>query len=190
VDEQRFDGLMRALREGSSRRGVLAALGGLGLATLPGASGAKRRRRKSRTNGVRASAAPQTLDPPLEFDLPAGPESCAFPVHIEVTGKIKFNALPGDRMIITAPGENALVTNMDSGKQITLNITGSAHQTTYPNGDVVTVATGRNLLWDPIAEPHVALTRGRFTYAFDKDGVLIHPRSGTGQLTDVCALLS
>jgi hypothetical protein len=59
VDEKRFEGWLRALGEGSSRRGVLAALGGLGLAALPGASGAKRRRRKTRARGVATAKAPE-----------------------------------------------------------------------------------------------------------------------------------
>lgn len=57
MDETRFEGWLRAMAGISSRRGMLAALGGLGLAALPGVAGAKRRGRKNRGNRVSASAA-------------------------------------------------------------------------------------------------------------------------------------
>ena len=70
---------------------------------------------------------------------------------------------------------------------MTLNITGIFHVTTEPDGDVVTVATGRNALLDPIAG--FVLTQGNFTYTFDADGNLIAPLSGRGRVTDICALV-
>jgi len=75
----------------------------------------------------------------------------------------------------------------DPTKQVSLNITGSFHQTTTLNGTVVTTATGRNLLTDPFAG--VVLAIGKFTFAFDAAGNLIQPLQGKGQLIDLCALL-
>jgi hypothetical protein len=137
------------------------------------------------------SAAPAFAAPPQPadqtIDLPAG-AACAFPVELILTGKTKPIALPGGRTIITAPGQNATVTNQDNRRSVTLNITGAFHVTTEPNGDVVTVATGRNALLDPIAG--FVLTEGNFSFAFDGAGNLIAPLSGTGRVTDICALIA
>jgi hypothetical protein len=60
--------------------------------------------------------------------------------------------------------------------------------TTAANGDVVTVATGRNALLDVVAG--FVLTQGDFTFAFDAAGNLIAPLSGTGRVTDICAMVA
>lgn len=138
-----------------------------------------------------SSAAPAFAGPPQPadqtIDLPAG-AACTFPVELVLTGKTKTIDLPGARTIITAPGQDLTVTNQDNGRSATLNITGVFHVTTESNGDVATVATGRNALLDPIAG--FVLTEGNFTYTFDADGDLIAPLSGTGRVTDICALVS
>ncbi len=114
--------------------------------------------------------------------------NCDFPIRLEYSGKAKTIDLPGDRFIFTSPGLKATLTNLDNGNQVTLNITGALHQTTLENGDVETVATGRNLLGDP--EAGFVLAKGRFSFVFDAQGNLVQPLSGKGQLTDVCGLLS
>jgi hypothetical protein len=53
---------------------------------------------------------------------------------------------------------------------------------------VVTVVTGRNLLFDPFAGFVLAI--GRFSYAFDAEGILIQPLEGIGRLIDICELLA
>jgi hypothetical protein len=188
MDETRFEALIRTFGRSNTRRGVLAALGGLGLYAAPSVIGANGKNRKARGNRAAAASAPDPVN--FAFDLPAGDPFYSFPVHLEVVGKAKEIDLPGERKIITAPGQKASLTNLDSGKQIRLNITGTFHQTTLENDDVETVATGRSILVDPVSEPHFALTRGRFTYVVDKDDNLVQPRSGTGNLTDICALLA
>lgn len=140
---------------------------------------------------------PQDIDELLEenpVDLPAGAVfgNCAFPIRLEYSGKAKTIDLPGDRFVFTSPGLTATLTNLDSGKQARLNVTGAFHQSTRENGDVVTVVTGRNLLGDP--EAGFVLAKGRFSYVFDDavppDGPnLVQPLSGKGTLTDVCGLL-
>jgi hypothetical protein len=95
--------------------------------------------------------------------------------------------LPGGRFIFTSPGLTATLTNLENEKQMRLNITGAFHQTTLENGDVVTVATGRNFLGDP--EAGFVLAKGRFSFVFDAEGNLVQPLAGKGKLTDVCALL-
>jgi hypothetical protein len=62
------------------------------------------------------------------------------------------------------------------------------HQSTQSNGDVVTLATGRNLLGDPVAG--FVLSIGNFSFVFDASGNLIQPLMGQGQLINVCKLIS
>ena len=131
------------------------------------------------------AAPPQPVDQTVELDAGA---ACAFPVELVLTGKTKTIDLPGGRMIVTAPGQDLTVTNSTNGRSVTLNVTGAFHVTTAANGDVVTVVTGRNALLDPVAG--FVLTEGDFTFAFDDAGNLIAPLSGTGQVTDICAMVA
>jgi hypothetical protein len=112
---------------------------------------------------------------------------CAFDVELSVTGKAKEIALPGDRFIFTSPGLHATLTNLDTSKQVTLNITGAFHETTKADGSVVTMTTGRSLLGDP--EAGFVLAIGKFSYVFDAADNLIQPLQGKGQLIDVCTLI-
>jgi hypothetical protein len=138
-----------------------------------------------------AVAARQAPPIPVEGsqDLEAGAVfgRCDFPIRFELSGKGQTLVLPGDRFIFTSPELTATLTNLETGKQETLVITGAFHQTTLENGDVVTVATGRNLLGDP--EAGFVLAIGNFSYVFDKKGNLVQPLSGEGQLVDICTLL-
>ena len=113
---------------------------------------------------------------------------CDFPIQYQLSGKAKLLTLPGGRFITTAPGQTATLTNLDTGKKVTLNITGAFHQTTDEDGNVVTMATGRNLLGDPDAGFVLAI--GNFSYVFDKNGNLVQSLEGEGQLIDVCSVLS
>ncbi|HKH10443.1 MAG TPA: hypothetical protein VKA73_04785 [Rubrobacter sp.] len=132
--------------------------------------------------------APQDVDQTI--DLPAGAVfgRCDFPVRLEMSGKAKTIDLPGDGFIFTSPGLTATLTNVDTGEQETVAITGALHQTTLDNGDVVTRATGRNLLGDP--EAGFVIASGNFSFAFDAQGNLVQPLSGDGRLVDVCGILS
>jgi len=124
-------------------------------------------------------------------DLPAGAVfgECAFPVRFESNGKAGTITLPGGRFIFTSPGLDATLTNLnDTTKSVTLNITGTFHQSTDSNGDTVTVVTGRNLLGDPDAGFVLAI--GSFSFKFDASGNLVQPLAGHGQLTKVCTLIS
>jgi hypothetical protein len=124
-------------------------------------------------------------------DLPAGAVfgECAFPVRLLSNGKAGTITLPGGRFIMTSPGLHATLTNLnDLGKSVTLNITGTFHQSTDVNGDTVTVVTGRNLLGDPDAGFVLAI--GSFSFKFDAANNLVQPLAGHGQLTKVCPLIS
>ena len=101
---------------------------------------------------------PSTWDPGAVFGY------CDDPIRLEYSGKANTLQLPGGRFIFTSPELTATLTNLDSGVQETVVITGAFHQTTLENGDVVTKATGRNLLGDPQAGFVVAV--GNFSYVF------------------------
>jgi len=117
------------------------------------------------------------------------PGSCDFPFSLDLSGKGKTIELPDGSLILTSPGLDVTVTNLDKPEnQATFNITGSAHQSKSENGDVVTVMTGRNFAIDPVAGTTVVT--GRFSFVFDANGTLIQPQTGNGQRIDVCELLS
>jgi hypothetical protein len=128
---------------------------------------------------------PADPEPPL-------PGHCSFPIQLDLSGKAKTIELPDGSAIMTSPGLFVTVTNLDTPEnQVTLNITGAAHQTTAENGDVTTKITGRNLPFDP--EAGVNLTIGNFSFVFDAEGNLLQSfedTDGKGQVIDVCALLA
>src|SRR3954452_9463942 len=76
-------------------------------------------------------------DASFTFDIPAG-AGCDFPVNWTVTGKASFITLPGDRLIVTAPNQKVVVTNLeDPSKSVTLVITSAFHVSTNANGDQI-----------------------------------------------------
>jgi hypothetical protein len=119
------------------------------------------------------------------------PGTCDFPLQLELSGKAKTIDLPDEVFALgsISPGLHVTITNLANPEnQATFNITGSLF-TKPPDseGNVTTVARGRNLLIDPVAGTVIAI--GRFTFAFDAEGNLVQPLEGKGQLIDVCALL-
>jgi hypothetical protein len=135
-------------------------------------------------NGVAPSDAPG----PVDVNPGDYPGSCDFPFRVEYSGKVKTIDRPGDILVFTSPGLYVTVTNLDNPEnKVTFNITGTIEQTTLKNGDVVSVARGRNFLIDPLAGTVIAI--GDYSFVFDKSGHLIQPLKGEGQLIDVCAAL-
>jgi hypothetical protein len=122
------------------------------------------------------------VNPDYEFG------SCAFPLQLEVSGKEKRITQPDGSLIITSPGLDVTATNEITGEQARFSITGTFFETTAENGDVTTVITGRNLLFDPDAG--IVLLSGNFSFVFDADGNLIQAFEGKGKVIDVCALLA
>ena len=137
---------------------------------------------------VRATAQlrPTEVDP-TPFEIPAG-VFCEFAFRVEPDGKAKAIELPGERMIFLSPGLTWTITNLDNLNQETFRIPGAFHVDTLENGAVETVATGRNILGDPVAG--LVLAMGRFSFVFDAGGNLIQPLQGTGRLLDICELLT
>ncbi|CAG1021580.1 hypothetical protein IVG45_13930 [Methylomonas sp. LL1] len=131
------------------------------------------------------------VDGSFVVDLPANSFiNCPFDIHIEVIGNTKTTTLPGNRFITNNPNMQAVITNSSNPtKTVSLSITGATHQSTNNNGDKVTVATGRNLMGDPVAG--LVLSIGTFSFVFDASGNnLVQPLMGQGQLIDVCQLIS
>jgi hypothetical protein len=123
------------------------------------------------------------------FIVPGGSvPGCDFDVEVSFTGLGGEIDLPGNRFIFTAPQLTATLTNLQNGRSVKLNITGALHQSTDQDGNVTTVATGRNLLGDPVAGFVLAI--GHFSFVFDSNGNLIQPLTGQGQLIDVCGLIN
>jgi len=118
--------------------------------------------------------------------------SCAFRLQLDLSGKGKEITQPDGSLIITSPGLDVTATNLQNGEQARFSITGTFFETTNPeNGDVTTVITGRNLLFDPDAG--IVLLSGNFSFVFDAEGNLIQSfedTDGKGQVIDVCALLA
>ena len=140
-------------------------------------------------NGVAPHDASVTYGPE---DLDGFPGLCSFPMQLELSGKGKEITLPDGRRIITSPGLDVTATNLQNGEQARFSITGTFFETTNPeNGDVTTVVTGRNLLFDPDAG--IVLLSGKFSFVFDAEGNLIQSfedTDGKGRVIDVCALLA
>jgi hypothetical protein len=134
-----------------------------------------------------AGGSPPT-DAGFSFDIPAG-GGCEFPVNWTVTGKSSVITLPGDRLIITAPKQKVVVTNLaEPSNTATFVVTSALHVSTDSNGDTIVVATGRSLLGDPVANIMV-FAIGTFSWRFDPISLALLDLSGNGQLVDVCAMI-
>jgi hypothetical protein len=141
---------------------------------------------------VLGAFAPSALAAPPENvnDVFVREDLCAFPVSIASTGKVKTIALPGGRVLYTAPGFFVTVTNLaEPSHQVTLNATGAFHDTVLESGEVVTASTGRSILINIVPGSPLVLAIGNFSFGFDAQGNPTRPFRGTGQVIDICTLL-
>jgi hypothetical protein len=136
---------------------------------------------------------PTDVDTTFVVDPLVLSESQDFPLEIVLSGKSKNIELSDDRFIFLSPGLEATLTNLDDpSNSVTLNITGSFHQTTLENGSVLTEYDGRNLLADPSiddGERGVVLAIGHFSTIIDNEGNVVQPLQGQGQIVNVIDLL-
>jgi hypothetical protein len=136
---------------------------------------------------------PEPVDTTDVFAPGSFSESQDFPLEIAASGKSKTIELPNDRSIVVFPGLEATLTNLDDpSNSLTLNVTGSFHQTTLEDGSVLTELDGRNLVFDPEiddGEPGLVLAIGHFSFIVDNQGNLVQPLEGQGQVTNVIDLL-
>ncbi len=131
------------------------------------------------------SAAPPE---PVDFAF-TDREGCDFPVRVEVSGKTKLMELPGGRFISINPGLRATLTNKkEPTHRVSYSITGAAHVTELPSGELFVVFTGRNIFSDP--SYGIILTTGRFTQVIDPQTGESTPPEGKGRVIDVCARLA
>ena len=117
---------------------------------------------------------------------------CDFDLGYLVTGKTKTITSPDGGAIVIAPGQNATLTNLESGEEVTYNVTGVTFASAPDQDDVVYfVITGRNAAFDPAG---TFLNIGRFTFAIDTTTGELHPivqtQEGKGQAIDICEVLS
>jgi hypothetical protein len=155
-------------------RRFLMALGTLGLAAAVWAPAPVRAQQSPPSPADATILIPG--DPPFDFRI------CpSFDVRIDIQGKQGILALPGGTTIVTSPALKATVTNLATGEQVDLNITGTTQISA--SGDQVFL--GSNLVLRALrfgdTTNMLAYVKGRFTFP---------PFSGVGTLTDICALLA
>jgi hypothetical protein len=151
--------------------------------------------------GVLAAAAPAYAAPPDPKPKPtpvtfsftifanAATGSCGFDVLVEGSGKTKTIKLPSGGTIVIAPNTKVTATNTETGKSVTYSINGAFHNDAPDAlGNVVTKATGRNFLTDPIAG--VVVTSGNFSFTTAPNGSNVVPLSGKGKIINVCTALA
>ena len=90
------------------------------------------------------------------------------------------------------PGNKATLTNLDTGKSITIPITGSASVRLQSDGSVFSMATGHGLFApNPVTgEPGIWYLSGRGTATIDAAGNLTSFPAATGKLVNLCARLA
>jgi hypothetical protein len=138
------------------------------------------------------------LIPARPFTLPA--EFCgfkvrvAFPVHKQYSKVLKSS---NGTMITMATGPARMsFTNRNTGKTITLSVSGPSKATDNPDGSSLAALKGHSSVFLPpdLAQrfglPTVSVTAGALTARFDPDGRLTSLSLQGHVLVDVCAALS
>lgn len=119
---------------------------------------------------------------------------CKYPVQLVVTGQSKFVELPGDRFFVASPGQELTVTNLRTGEEATFLITGTTHAELQADGTTEVKVTGLNVVLNAREaksdKPGLFLLEGNFNFALNEDGTEARVFSGTGDATDICALLA
>jgi hypothetical protein len=121
---------------------------------------------------------------------------CDFPVLAHIDGGeivTNFTDKAGNlvKQIVVFPANTVTLTNLDSGKSITLVATGSFQGRAHPDGSVSFKITGHGAFpGNPITgEPGVWYLSGRLFANFDADGNLTST-GNTGNLVDLCPRLA
>jgi hypothetical protein len=121
---------------------------------------------------------------------------CAFPVLAHIDGGeivTNFTDKAGNlvKQIVVFPANTVTLTNLDSGKSITLVSTGSFQGRAHPDGSVSFKITGHGAFpGNPVTgEPGVWYLSGRLFANFDADENLTST-GNTGNLVDLCPRLA
>jgi hypothetical protein len=126
--------------------------------------------------------------PPEPFEVDFVDDACPnFAVHFEGSGKLKDIEKPDGSFIFLAPGFRTTLTNVEEPEnQITVGNNAPFHDTFLPNGDILSVVTGKILFWPPLQ-----LFVGRHTFLIDGETEeIIRIVSSKGQEIDLCARLA
>lgn len=143
------------------------------------------------TPGASATAAPPS--PILTTETFAAGEACSFPIKVVRQGKEGFIDLPNNpqfSFITTAPTERVTVTNLDTGKSVTVNATGVFRFVTTPDGGLEIVAGGHNFLYGvPEVGATALATTGPITVQVVNGEIAAMDLSGA-QVRNICAELA
>ena len=141
-----------------------------------------------------AQAAPPTIEQtPVDAQF-VDEDSCAFRVGVHITGfavHIQWVDQDGDiRFFEASPQLKLTLTNLDTGKTITVNISGPLQVTQIAGGGFTAVETG---LWGRLdnpetGEPGMFQSAGRRVISVDGEGNA--PDQFVGRVTDLCAELA
>jgi hypothetical protein len=115
---------------------------------------------------------------------------CAFPVQIDIVGTdLEITSAAGDRIFDAFPNSRATLTNLDTGRSITVSIAGPGHTILGADGSFTLIGTGPTLFWlAPRLFPGITLFNGRFVLSFDAQGNRTFTHVGETQ--DLCAELA
>jgi hypothetical protein len=132
---------------------------------------------------------------PMQDDVVIS-DQCAFPVFAHIDGReivTNFTDKAGNmvKQIVVFPGNTETLTNLDTGKSITLVATGSFQGRAKPDGSISFKITGHGAFpSNPITgEPGIWYSSGRLFATFDAEGNLIST-GNTGKLVDLCPRLA
>ena len=116
---------------------------------------------------------------------------CGFPVQIDIFGStITIVSASGDRVFGAFPGGRATLTNLDTGRSLTVNIAGPFHQSFAADGSTTLTSTGPALFFLEFrGDPGITLLDGRFVWTFDSQGNETS-FSSVGKTRDLCAELA
>jgi hypothetical protein len=135
----------------------------------------------------------ELLAPPSDFTL----ETCGFPVHVHVEGRVVSRTWFDDegnpvRASETYPGGYRWVlTNLVTQGQLTVPVSGPVFAEFNPDGSVTVRGTGR-WIWGRVypelitGEPGLFFIRGHFTFTVDAEGNLSGFELIGGQVESLC----
>jgi hypothetical protein len=132
------------------------------------------------------------------FTIPTG--VCDFPVHVDVPVNkeyAKVTTLPDGSTLLKITGAlRYVVTNVDTGKSITLNVSGPGRVLLPASGSIVSVdSRGRGMFWvtngADFGVPNLMYASGPVTYEtdFSNDTMTALDRAPS-HAVDLCAVLS
>jgi hypothetical protein len=138
--------------------------------------------------GAATGAPPPGPVDPTPVTKAAG-EACAFPIQVDTTGKFAIIDLPHNHhfsAIQTAPAQRITVTNLDTGKSVTINTTGAFRYLRSSGSADVIQAGGNNFLYGVPSVGATALaTTGPIVVTVANNEIVSMDLSGA-RVRDIC----